>query len=212
MNKNYGEGQLYDMRRPISIDITTRPRPFNDIPAEHNLAFFIEEASKLRLGKHRIDITAGLRSASLLNLDNRYVLDGKIYLDPRVNAKWALPRIGERKPLSIIGRSRLAHQNARHFETLSRPFLLRPYTAQFLFERKSGRKPHERPHIYRRPDQLQPESRPKHEMGSACRFFDRRPPVIGNLLPGKNDFGIPAGKITPGGDNDTVPRGWTHRR
>ena len=101
MNKNYGEGQLYDMRRPISIDITTRPRPFNDIPAEHNLAFFIEEASKLRLGKHRIDITAGLRSASLLNLDNRYVLDGKIYLDPRVNAKWALPRIGERKPLSI---------------------------------------------------------------------------------------------------------------
>ena len=63
MNKNYGEGQLYDMRRPISIDMTTRPRPFNDIPAEHNLAFFIEEASKLRLGKHRIDITAGLRSA-----------------------------------------------------------------------------------------------------------------------------------------------------
>ena len=48
MNKNYGEGQLYDMRRPISIDITTRPRPFNDIPAEHNLAFFIEEASKDR--------------------------------------------------------------------------------------------------------------------------------------------------------------------
>lgn len=77
MNKNYGEGQLYDMRRPISIDMTTRPRPFNDIPAEHNLAFFIEEASKLRLGKHRIDITAGLRSASLSNLDNRYVLDGK---------------------------------------------------------------------------------------------------------------------------------------
>ena len=44
MDKNFGEGQLYDPLRPVNYtSISTRPRPYNDIPAGHDLSFFAED-------------------------------------------------------------------------------------------------------------------------------------------------------------------------
>ena len=91
MNKNYGKGQVYDLTRPVSPSTNSRPRAFNDIPAGHTFSAFAEEATKVKTGKHRFDIVTGLRTTTLLNLNKRYELSGKWYIDPRINLKWTFP-------------------------------------------------------------------------------------------------------------------------
>ncbi|MDE6628352.1 MAG: hypothetical protein K2K36_03165, partial [Muribaculaceae bacterium] len=91
MNKNYGRGQVYDLMRPITAGNTRRPRPFSDIPAMHQLSAYVEHESDIHLGAHAVQLQLGLRETQLLNLDSRYYLSGRPYLDPRVNVKWTLP-------------------------------------------------------------------------------------------------------------------------
>ena len=91
MNKNYGKGQVYDLTRPVSPSTNSRPRAFNDIPPGHTFSAFAEEATKVKTGKHRFDIVTGLRTTTLLNLNKRYELSGKWYIDPRINLKWTFP-------------------------------------------------------------------------------------------------------------------------
>lgn len=89
--KNFGDGQVYDMTRPLSASSSTRPRSYKDIPAVGEGAFYLEDAMKFSVAKHRFDVVAGVRSFSLLHLSNKYEMSGKLYLDPRVNVKWTLP-------------------------------------------------------------------------------------------------------------------------
>lgn len=98
MSKNYGRGQVYDLTRPLSASWTTRPRAYKDIPALNVLSFYIEDNATVKAGNHAITLQAGLRSIQLPGLDGEYRLSGRVYLDPRLNAKWNLPeiRIGKR--------------------------------------------------------------------------------------------------------------------
>ncbi len=89
MSKNYGEGAVYDLTRPLTAGNTARPRPFNDIPAMHLLSFYAEQLSTLRLGTHSIEIQLGLRETQMLHLDRQYYISLRPYLDPRVNIKWS---------------------------------------------------------------------------------------------------------------------------
>ena len=41
--KNLGEGQVFDVTRPISESLSTRPRRFKDIPELQPFAFYAEE-------------------------------------------------------------------------------------------------------------------------------------------------------------------------
>lgn len=91
LSKNFGRGQVYDLSRPLSASWTSRPRRYSDIPALDVLSFFAEDAVTVKAGDNRLDLQAGLRTQQLVGLDSRYLLSGKVYLDPRVNISWRMP-------------------------------------------------------------------------------------------------------------------------
>lgn len=93
--KNFGRGQVYDLGHPLSAvgNWDSRPRVYKDIPAIQNLSFFIEDMIAKNIGRNKLELLAGVRSNSLLGLDDAYLLKGKIYLDPRLNAQWTFPGI-----------------------------------------------------------------------------------------------------------------------
>ncbi len=90
--RNYGRGQIYDLSRPLSAAWSTRPRDFRDIPSLHTLSFFLEDFMTIEAGNSSIDFQAGLRTIQLPALDKRYLLARRVYIDPRINAIWNLPR------------------------------------------------------------------------------------------------------------------------
>ena len=92
MDKNYGRGLVFDVARPFSPQMDSRPRAYDAIPALHKLAFFLEDATTLALGDFRVEATGGVRAASMFNLGRRYTIQGKFYFDPRANVVVALPR------------------------------------------------------------------------------------------------------------------------
>lgn len=93
-SKNRGRGQVYDISHPIvTSGWTTRPRAYKDIPALQNLSFFLEDNITARMGKHKWETLAGVRSISLVGMSPAYLLQGKIYLDPRINSRWSFPAI-----------------------------------------------------------------------------------------------------------------------
>lgn len=87
MSKNLGEGQVYDLTRPLYPSTSYRPRPYDEIPADHLLSFFIEDRIDIPVDRHRLIVAGGIRAFSPLNLDADYRMQGKIYFDPRVNAQ-----------------------------------------------------------------------------------------------------------------------------
>lgn len=87
-DKNFGRGQVYDLRRPLNYSTNLRPRAYYDIPATNQLAWYIQDDIHIPFGKPKapsIDLGIGLRGTSLLGLDKSYAMHGKCYLDPRVN-------------------------------------------------------------------------------------------------------------------------------
>lgn len=97
MNKNYGRGKVYDLSRPLTAGNNTRPRSFDAVPAMHQLSAYGEADMLLTFGVHTVKVTAGVRETQLLNLGSSYALNGKPYLDPRVNVVWrpGMTYIGE---------------------------------------------------------------------------------------------------------------------
>lgn len=93
MSKNYGAGQVYDIERPLSAGNNSRPRAYSDIPAMHQLSAYVENDARIFAGDNTFLIVTGVRCSSLLNLDSRFALHNKIYLDPRFNATWKFPSV-----------------------------------------------------------------------------------------------------------------------
>ncbi len=89
--KNLGEGQVFDVTRPISESLSTRPRRFKDIPGLRPFAFYAEEVLNLPVSRHQLAFTAGIRLQSLLGLDTKYKMRGKTYPDLRLDLQWRLP-------------------------------------------------------------------------------------------------------------------------
>ena len=83
--KNLGKGQVFDVTRPISEGLSTRPRRFKDIPGLQPFAFYAEEVLNLPVKRHKLAFTAGIRLQSLLGLDRKYEMQGKIYPDLRLD-------------------------------------------------------------------------------------------------------------------------------
>lgn len=101
-DKNFGNGQVYDPSRPITPGTPYRPRVYKDIPSQQIASAFIQENLTARFGSHKLQLDAGIRAASLLNLSGKYDISGKIFLDPRVNAKWTFPSINiSNRPLTL---------------------------------------------------------------------------------------------------------------
>lgn len=101
-SKNFGEGQQYDITRPIATIWRTRPIAYKEIPALNNLSSFAEINGTLSIGENKIETQIGARETALVGLDSRYYLHGKAYIDPRTNMQWTLPGMGE-VTMSIAG-------------------------------------------------------------------------------------------------------------
>lgn len=93
ISKNFGRGQVYDLRRPISAAWTSRPRDFRLIPALNVLSFFIEDEISFSSGAGTLTARPGLRSIQLPGLSRRYYLANRPYLDPRISVQWRFPAI-----------------------------------------------------------------------------------------------------------------------
>jgi len=93
-SKNYGDGSVYDMNRPLNVASVYRPRRYKDIPGRQDFSLFVEEQWRMALGKHELALSAGLRANALVGLSDTYAMSGKFYLDPRVNLQWKLPSLG----------------------------------------------------------------------------------------------------------------------
>lgn len=88
MSKNYGAGAVYDLSRPLTAGNNSRPRAYSDIPAMQQISAYAENHADIQAGMHTISLIAGIRYTQLINLDSRYTLHGKPYVDPRVTATW----------------------------------------------------------------------------------------------------------------------------
>lgn len=89
--KNYGEGQVYDLTRPLSASWTTRPRRYADIPALHVLSFYAEDNMTALLGASKLEMQIGARTSQLPSLSKAFYLSNKVYVDPRFNAVFTFP-------------------------------------------------------------------------------------------------------------------------
>lgn len=90
-DKNKGDGQIYDVLRPLYTGISSRYRPYYDIPSEQTIAVFAEENLTAKLGKNKLDTEIGVRASSMLNLSSDYKMDGEWYADPRIKVGWTFP-------------------------------------------------------------------------------------------------------------------------
>ena len=92
MDKNYGGGQLFDPERPLYPGMSSRQRKLSEIPANHALALYAEENVKVPIGGGALELLAGVRGSQMLHLPSEYLMHGKTYYDPRVNAGWTFPK------------------------------------------------------------------------------------------------------------------------
>ena len=98
LDKNLGKGQIFDPTRPVYTGISSRQRSLKDIPANHRLSAYAEENIKWPTAIGTLEVSAGIRATSLLNLAPEYTMNGKVYWDPRVNIGYSLPK------LSVFGK------------------------------------------------------------------------------------------------------------
>lgn len=90
-SKNYGDGQVYDLTKPLSASWTARPRAYKDIPGLHVLSLYAEENISRELWGGKFELQAGVRTTSLPGLSDSYYISGRLYADPRLNLVWNLP-------------------------------------------------------------------------------------------------------------------------
>lgn len=104
-DKNFGQGQVYDLTRPLNYSSYMRPRAYNDIPASNQLAWYVQDDIHIPIVKTSFDLEIGLRGTSLMGLDRNYAMHGKVYLDPRANLMYNIPVKGGKVYLAAaIGR------------------------------------------------------------------------------------------------------------
>ncbi|MGL4992734.1 MAG: TonB-dependent receptor [Bacteroidales bacterium] len=89
--KNNGKGALFDPLLPPWPG--ERNRAFNSIPGVTTVALFAEDKATLPLGLHTFSLQAGARMTIMTGLDREYLIQGKAYLDPRLNLEWKLPQM-----------------------------------------------------------------------------------------------------------------------
>lgn len=93
MDKNYGKGVVFDPYHPFNPHMNVRPRDFSSIPANHQLSAFIELSSTFRMGRFRLETMLGVRGTSMMNIGRKHSIRGRVYTDPRFNARLEMPAV-----------------------------------------------------------------------------------------------------------------------
>ncbi|MFV0163517.1 Plug domain-containing protein [Empedobacter falsenii] len=92
-SKNYGDGDVYDITQPPTTSINTRPRAFKDIPGTQNLSVYGGNLLNYKINQHQFNLYTGYRLSTLLGVDSSYKIANKIFVEPRVNFQYSLPKI-----------------------------------------------------------------------------------------------------------------------
>lgn len=101
-SKNVGRGAVYDVTRPIDLGLSTRLRPLHAIPAEHKMAFFLEDRGRWNLADHSsLELIAGVRVQAMA-APKAYTIAWRPYVDPRLNIRYEQRLLSSDSPL-ILG-------------------------------------------------------------------------------------------------------------
>lgn len=92
IDKNYGDGQVFNPERPVYPTSQIRMRSLSEKPANHTLSLYAEEKAKLPLGRCELEMMAGVRALQMMNLPADYMMNGQWYFDPRINLGFTFPR------------------------------------------------------------------------------------------------------------------------
>ena len=92
-DKNFGDGSVFDIERPFSTSMSSRPRKYSEIPADNRISAFVEESGTTLLGHFKLEWLAGLRTSMMLGAGSHYSIQGKAYFDPRANLRLSFPDI-----------------------------------------------------------------------------------------------------------------------
>lgn len=93
LSKNNGEGDVFDITQPPSPTMTTRPRSFKSIPGSQILSAYGGNTLAYKLNQHGFNLYTGFRTSSMLGVNSSYKIAGKIYVEPRVNFQYNLPKL-----------------------------------------------------------------------------------------------------------------------
>ncbi|MBR7017716.1 MAG: carboxypeptidase-like regulatory domain-containing protein [Prevotella sp.] len=92
LDKNFGKGQVFDPHTPVYTGISSRARRLSEISANRRLSAYAEENVKWPTVIGTFEMAAGVRATEMLNLPSVYVMQGKLYWDPRANFGFTFPR------------------------------------------------------------------------------------------------------------------------
>jgi len=91
MDKNYGEGTIFDTSRPFTTGVSVRPRPYSAIPATHQLSAFAEDDIRKDFGNWKAEAMIGARIEAMAGAGSGYSVNMKPYFDPRANLRIDFP-------------------------------------------------------------------------------------------------------------------------
>lgn len=91
LDDNRGDGLIFDMDAPPQASEAQRyrPRSFKDIPALHNLSFFLNDVSSFDIGATNLQFDAGVRLSNLFLKESKAGRGGIFVAEPRVNLEYA---------------------------------------------------------------------------------------------------------------------------
>lgn len=91
-SKNNGEGTVYDLATPPTPTMSERPRTYKSIPGSQILSFYGGNTLTYKVQNHGFILYTGFRSTTMLGVDSSYKIAGKVYIEPRVNFQYNLPK------------------------------------------------------------------------------------------------------------------------
>ena len=93
LDKNYGNGSIYDLTLPPypNLSSSSRPRAPKDIPSMQKQTYFAEDNFSVNIGRSKLSVVAGVRATRLGNLSAAYAMYNKLYTEPRFNVNYQLP-------------------------------------------------------------------------------------------------------------------------
>ncbi|MGV8826942.1 MAG: TonB-dependent receptor [Breznakibacter sp.] len=94
LDKNYGAGEQYDQSRPPFPGASYQlPRAFHSIPAMHKLSAYLNDQFNFKFDRAKLAVEAGVRLIAMPGLNQQYAIHGRVYADPRLNARLDLPEV-----------------------------------------------------------------------------------------------------------------------
>jgi hypothetical protein len=94
LDKNFGDGALYDLTRPPfpNQSSSSRPRAPKEIASMQKSTFFVEDNFSASLGTTKLRIILGLRGTMLSNIVAKSAIYHKLFTEPRLNVNLQLPK------------------------------------------------------------------------------------------------------------------------